>query len=51
MQPNIGSHMNGEGHVRFWERPEVRLLRATRQQRSFGPMYLQPSDYPLVRSQ
>src|SRR5262249_36787738 len=32
---NIGSRMNREVHVRFWERPEVRLLRATRQTRRF----------------
>ncbi len=29
-RPNIGSRMNREVHVRFWERPEVRLLWATR---------------------
>src|SRR5215510_3622039 len=27
---NIGSRMNREVHVRIWERPEVRVLRATR---------------------
>src|SRR4029077_2802920 len=30
-RPNIGSRMNREVHVRIWERPEVRVLRATRQ--------------------
>jgi hypothetical protein len=30
-RPNIGSRMNREVHVRFWERPEVKLLLATRQ--------------------
>src|SRR5215467_8012895 len=30
-RPNIGSRMNREVHVRFWERLEVKLLRATRQ--------------------
>src|SRR6266403_5479599 len=29
-RPNIGSRMNREVHVRIWERPEVRVLRATR---------------------
>ena len=32
---NIGSRMNREVHVRFWERPEVKALRATRQKRRF----------------
>jgi hypothetical protein len=30
-RPNIGSRMNREVHVRFWERPRVKLPRATRQ--------------------
>jgi hypothetical protein len=30
-RPNIGSRMNREVHVRFWERAEVKFLRATRQ--------------------
>src|SRR5258705_2144129 len=30
-RPNIGGRMNREVHVRFWERPEVKVLRATRQ--------------------
>jgi hypothetical protein len=29
--PNNGSRMNREVHVRFWESPEVKILRATRQ--------------------
>jgi NAD(P)-dependent dehydrogenase (short-subunit alcohol dehydrogenase family) len=32
-RPNIGSRMNREVHVRIWERPEVRVLRATRHER------------------
>src|SRR5262245_48881272 len=32
-RPNIGSRVNREVHARFWERAEVRFLRATRQQR------------------
>src|SRR5262245_31571111 len=32
-RPNIGSRMNREVHVRFWERAEVKFLRATRQSR------------------
>jgi hypothetical protein len=30
-RPNIGSRVNREVHARFWERPEVKFLRATRQ--------------------
>ena len=30
-RPNIGSRINREVHVRFWERAEVKFLRATRQ--------------------
>jgi hypothetical protein len=30
---NIGSRVTREGHARFWERPEVKFLRATRQRR------------------
>jgi hypothetical protein len=29
---NIGSRVTREGHARFWECPEVKFLRATRQQ-------------------
>src|SRR5215472_14630779 len=32
-RPNIGSRVTREGHARFWERPEVKFLRATRQSR------------------
>jgi len=32
---NIGSRVTREGHARFWERPEVKFLRATRRQRAF----------------
>src|ERR1035437_3885037 len=32
-RPNIGSRMNREVHVRFWERPRVKVPRATRQSR------------------
>ena len=31
-RPNIGSRVTREGHARFWERPEVKFLRATRHQ-------------------
>jgi hypothetical protein len=30
-RPNIGSRVTREGHARFWERLEVKFLRATRQ--------------------
>src|SRR5438445_13205996 len=29
-RPNIGSRVNREVHARFWERAEVKFLRATR---------------------
>ena len=32
-RPNIGSRVTREGHARFWARPEVKFLRATRRQR------------------
>jgi len=32
-RPNIGSRVNREIHARFWERVEVKFLRATRQKR------------------
>ena len=35
-RPNIGSRVNREVHARFWERAEVRFLRATRHSRHFG---------------
>src|SRR5215468_6797345 len=35
-RPNIGSRVTREGHARFWERPEVNFLRATRHGRRFG---------------
>src|SRR5215472_15149800 len=31
---NIGSRVTREGHARFWERPEVKFLRATRHPRA-----------------
>ena len=33
-RPNIGSRVTREGHARFWERPEVKFLRATRRIRA-----------------
>src|SRR5262245_31688437 len=35
-RPNIGSRVTREGHARFWERPEVEFLRATRHFRQIG---------------
>ena len=34
---NIGSRVTREGHARFWERPEVKFLRATRRTSCSGP--------------
>src|SRR5437588_8863115 len=34
-RPNIGSRVNREVHARFWERAEVKFLRATRHERRF----------------
>ena len=45
-RPNIGSRMNREAHVRIWERPEVRALRATR--RSYVPTPRMISRRPAV---
>src|SRR5262245_66629218 len=39
-RPNIGSRVTREGHARFWERPEVEFLRATRR---FSTTIRQPS--------
>ena len=35
-RPNNGSRMNREVHVRFWESPGVKVLRATRHLRRYG---------------
>src|SRR6516225_2038586 len=35
---NIGSRMNREVHVRFWERAEVQFLSATRHFRQINPL-------------
>src|SRR5882762_2387982 len=35
-RPNIGSRVSREVHARFWERAEVKVLRATRHSRRFG---------------
>jgi hypothetical protein len=35
-RPNIGSRVNREVHARFWERSEVKFLRATRPSRHFA---------------
>src|SRR6516162_5381718 len=37
-RPNIGSRVTREGHARFWERPEVKFVRATRRLRSISPL-------------
>jgi hypothetical protein len=37
-RPNIGSRVTREGHARFWERPEVKFLRATRHLRLCRPV-------------
>ena len=36
---NIGSRVTREGHARFWERPEVKFLRATRQKATFPSLW------------
>src|SRR5215472_6012679 len=52
---NIGSRVTREGHARFWERPEVKFLRATRQGRRSrgavkGSALPQKADQPLLQS-
>jgi hypothetical protein len=39
-RPDIGSRVNQEVHARFWERPEVKFLRATRQNPKFPSAFL-----------
>jgi hypothetical protein len=46
-RPNIGSRVNREVHARFWERAEVRFLRATRHSRRFWPIRA-TSCFPLI---
>jgi hypothetical protein len=51
---NIGSRVTREGHARFWERPEVKFPRATRQQhQSYGVIrasaLVQKADHAVVR--
>jgi hypothetical protein len=46
-RPNIGSRVTREGHARFWERPEVKFLRATRQSRRMRPACFS-SECPLL---
>src|SRR5262249_55678141 len=45
-RPNIGSRVTREGHARFWERPEVKFLRATQQKRR-KPVKPRPMHCPL----
>jgi Group II intron, maturase-specific domain len=47
--PNNGSRMNREVHVRFWESPEVKVLRATRQTRPFPSVEPHASGFGLGR--
>ena len=42
-RPNIGSRVTREGHARFWERPEVKFLRATRHDSEHQSQRLPPS--------
>ena len=39
-RPNIGSRVIREGHARFWERAEVKFLRATRHERKNSNEYM-----------
>ena len=51
--PNIGSRVNREVHARFWERPGVKLLRATRQPAKSSPrayVFRNASDSCLKRA-
>ena len=47
-RPNIGSRVTREGHARFWERPKVKFLRATRQSLPKRDVRV-TSVHPLVR--
>jgi hypothetical protein len=46
---NIGSCVPREGHARFWERPEVKFLRATRQGAAVLPQHGSVSFAPASR--
>ena len=50
-RPDIGSRVTREGHARFWERPEAKFLRATRQTRtpSLGAARPLPPSADMVR--
>jgi hypothetical protein len=41
---NIGSRVTREGHARFWERPGVKFLRATRPKRHSWANFVVPYD-------
>ena len=43
--------MNREVHVRFWESPEVKVLRATRQSHRFDGACLISAYHPLAEVQ
>src|SRR5215471_11135791 len=43
-RPNNGSRMNREVHVRFWESPEVKVLRATRRGKSWCHHHASPPE-------
>ena len=45
-RPDIGSRVTREGHARFWERPEVKLLRAPRQRQDFRKRF-ECAGFPL----
>jgi hypothetical protein len=46
--PNNGSRMNREVHVRFWESPEVKVLRATQHFQTISCAASLPSTGPIL---
>jgi hypothetical protein len=50
-RPNIGSRVTREGHARFWERPEVKFLRATRQGSPFSDVRITSAFPPIATKQ
>ena len=48
-RPNIRSRVTREGHARFWERPEVKFLRATRRFDTFPWLAARSPAYGLAQ--
>src|SRR5215475_13749210 len=47
-RPNIGSRVPREGHARYWERPVVKFLRATRHEQPKGDVRVESVRLPTA---